>query len=293
MSDLRQGFSKVILKGKLVENTLEEKIGPNTGQPYIAGELVIQTGKDNLVKVNMYTNKFKKKGGESKLFKTFRSVMNNYKSVADVGEEEADHVEFTSANLDPSPFLSNDGKIIENYRIKGAFPNRISGDYDPKAQFEAEVIVDSIFDEIDSKTEMETGAKIIKAYFVGWGNKVVELEFVVENPKGISYVESQYKKGDTVKLVGELINEEVTVTSVEEMGFGEDVVRENTRTKRKLLVTRGSTPYANGQEYAIEEVMEAIKIRNINLKSETSKKKTQSAPKATTSTSDGFNPENF
>jgi hypothetical protein len=292
MLELRQGFSKVSLKGKLVENTLEEKISPNTGQSYIAGDLVIQTDKDNLVKVNMYAGKFKKAGGESKLFKSFKSVMNSYKSVADVGEEAGNDVEFNSAKLQASPFMSNDGDIIENYKVKGAFPNRISGDYEPKAQFEVEVVVDSIFDEIDSDTEMETGSKIIKAYYVGYGNRVVELEFVVESPKGISYVESQYKKGDTVKLVGNLINEEVTVKSTEEMGFGEDVVRENTRTKRKLLVTRGSTPYANGKEYAIEEIMEAIKIRNINLKSKTTKKKAKPAPKAKAAVSDGFNPSN-
>lgn len=291
MSDLRQGFSRVILEGKLVENTLEQKLNGNS--PYIAGDLVIQTGKDNVVKVNMYANKVKKDGGESKLYKSFMSVMNNYKSIADVGEEAADVVQFNSAEFKPSPFLANDGQLIENYRVKGVFPNRVTGDYKPKAQFEIEVVIDSIFDEINSETEMETGAIIIKAYFVGWGNSVVQLEFVVENPKGISYIKSQYKKGDTVKLVGQLINEEVVVKTVEEMGFGEDVVRENKRSKRKLLVTRGSTPYANGQGYAIEEVSEAIKIRNINLKSKTGKKKIKSTPKVTASVSDGFNPENF
>jgi len=295
MSDLRQGYSSVVIKGELMENTLEQNISKRDGFPYIAGDLSIKTSDDNIVKVNMYAGKFKKAGGESKLFKSFKSIMETYKSSADAGEgQKGDNVEFTSAELSPNSFMTDDGSILENYNVRGVFPNRIKGEFEPTGTFEVEVLIDSIFDEMDEETQMETGAKIIKGYFIGYAGSVVELEFAVESPQGVSYVESQYKKGDTVKLFGQMKNKEVTITKTEEMAFGEDIVQERTVSKKRLLVTRGTTPYSDGKEYAIEEVKEALKMRNINLKSK-SKTSKPAKPKAKETSGSGgsFDPSNF
>lgn len=295
MSDLRQAFSRVKLKGKLLENNLEQNVSKKTQKPYIAGSLVLETSPDNTVKVEMYANKFKKDGNKSKLFSNFMTIMNNYKSVADVGREGADDVEFNSAELSPNAFQSNDGEIVEYVKIRGVFPNRIKGDYEPKATFEVEVVVDGIFDEMDNEGESPTGAKIIKGYLVGYGGSVSAVEFVVESDQGISFIESQYSKGDTVKLFGNLINEEIKTKRVEEMGFGEDIVSEKTTTKRKFLVTRGSAPLTGNKAYAVEEVEEAIKIRNINLKSESSNKSSSNTKKDSGGgkSSNSFDPANF
>lgn len=290
---LKQAFSRVNVRGKLVENTLKEGLQKSDGKPYIAGELKIEVGANNIIPVNMYASKFKKDGKLSKLYPNFVTIMNLYKSKADVEDpKDADDIIFDNGDFSVKSFASDRGDIIDFVQLKGTFPNRTNEVYSKIATFEIEIVIDSIVDEIDKDTEMETGAKLIKGYFIGYNENVGKVTLAIEVPEGISFIESNYKKGDTVKLFGNIINKETKITTKEEQGFGAPIITERTKTMKRFVVTRGSNPYDIDKAYDLEEVKEALIARNIQLKSKVNKP-TPATKNAGFSPDDGFNPDNF
>ena len=203
----------------------------------IEGTLTIKTADTNFVQMRVRCSDKKKDGSENKTFAGVMTVMNEYKSIADVGEDEADRVRASGQiNLFRS---NNNGNEIVSYTSN--FFNRIKANqtFEPKAEFEIEMYIKSLVPEINKDGE-ETGRYKI----VGWVptfNGIEPLDLIV--PEELAdQVSNIYEPKQTARFYGNII-QNVTYETIERpMAFG---VKKESKANfiNELVVTGGSPVY--------------------------------------------------
>ena len=233
-TNLRQADAKVTVAGIVSDKKLE--MTTKDGVRTIEGTITIKTADTNFVQMRVRCADKKKDGSENKTFAGVMTVMNEYKSIADVGEDEADRVRASGQiNL----FRSNNGNEIVSYTSN--FFNRIKNNqtFEPKAEFEIEMYIKSLVPEVNKEGE-ETGRYKI----VGWiptFNGIEPLDLIV--PEELAdQVSSIYEPKQTARFYGNII-QNVTYETIERpMAFG---VKKETKANfiNELVVTGGSPVY--------------------------------------------------
>lgn len=278
MSELREAVNSVTVEGILSENKLDYK-KTGEGKEYISGDLLIEVSENNIVPVNFFSFAVKKDGQPNKIYASLENVIKNFKSIAKHGRDNADMVKITGGRIEANEFYNAAEKLISTFRVRSNFINKVTGDFKPQANFQVEVYLQSMVDEI--KNDEPTGRYQITGVVPMYGGRISVLNFFVEDPKGIDYIKSNYNTGDTVKLVGKLNNEIITIERTEEMEFGDDVVNTFTRIKRELLVTQGTAAYEDADKYDAATIKQAMIQREVDLKTQleqTQAKATGAAP---------------
>lgn len=269
---IRQAENRIFIEGLLSEVNIEEK--DIKGKPAITGNVVIKTSATEEHEVNVFSYKYKKDGTENGIYKGLVTVMNEYKSMAEVGKEEADRVRITTGQLGLNEYFGQDGQLKSYPKISSSFINRLkpSEELNPKAEFEVEIFVQSVVPEI--KNDEETGRVIIKAYIVEYGGKIFPFSFIVENEEAIPFVEANYESGKTVWIAGDIINKVEKKVVKKETAFGKDKEREVTNTTREYVVTGGDMPFdeENAKAYNIDEIKKALAERELSLEELKNKK---------------------
>ena len=279
-TNLRQADAKVTVAGIVSDKKLEMKT--ENGVRTIEGTITIKTSDTNFVQMRVRCADKKKDGTENKTFTGVMTVMNEYKSIADNGADEADRVR-TSGQI--NLFRSNNnGNEIVSYTSN--FFNRIkpNQDYEPKAEFEVEMYIKTLVPEMNKDGE-ETGRYKI----VGWiptFNGIEPLELFV--PEELADVVSNtYEPKQTARFYGEIV-QNVTYETIERpMAFG---VKKETKANfiNELVVTGGSPAYdaeteeevvkgGNQIPYNPDTIQAAIEERDRRIKEEQNKPKTNTA----------------
>lgn len=234
-TNLRQADAKVTVAGIVSDKKLE--MTTKDGVRTIEGTLTIKTADTNFVQMRVRCADKKKDGSENKTFAGVMTVMNEYKSIADVGEDEADRVRASGQiNLFRS---NNNGNEIVSYTSN--FFNRIKANqtFEPKAEFEIEMYIKSLVPEMNKEGE-ETGRYKI----VGWVptfNGIEPLDLIV--PEELAdQVSNIYEPKQTARFYGNII-QNVTYETIERpMAFG---VKKESKANfiNELVVTGGSPVY--------------------------------------------------
>lgn len=279
-TNLRQADAKVTVVGIVSDKKLEMKT--ENGVRTIEGTITIKTSDTNFVQMRVRCADKKKDGTENKAFAGVMTVMNEYKSIADDGADEADRVR-TSGQI--NLFRSNNnGNEIVSYTSN--FFNRIKSNqtYEPKAEFEVEMYIKTLVPEMNKDGE-ETGRYKI----VGWiptFNGIEPLELFV--PEELADVVSNtYEPKQTARFYGEIV-QNVTYETIERpMAFG---VKKETKANfiNELVVTGGSPAYdaeteeevvkgGNQIPYNPDTIQAAIEERDRRIKEEQNKPKTNTA----------------
>ena len=234
-TNLRQADAKVTVIGIVSDKKLEMKT--ENGIRTIEGTLTIKTADTNFVQMRVRCADKKRDGSENKTFAGVMTVMNEYKSIADVGEDEADRVRASGQiNLFRS---NNNGNEIVSYTSN--FFNRIKANqaFEPKAEFEIEMYIKSLVPEMNKEGE-ETGRYKI----VGWVptfNGIEPLGLIVSEELA-DQVSSIYEPKQTARFYGNIV-QNVTYETIERpMAFG---VKKETKANfiNELVVTGGSPVY--------------------------------------------------
>lgn len=279
-TNLRQADAKVTVAGIVSDKKLEMKT--ENGVRTIEGTITIKTSDTNFVQMRVRCADKKKDGSENKTFAGVMTVMNEYKSIADNGEDEADRVR-TSGQI--NLFRSNNnGNEIVSYTSN--FFNRIkpNQDYEPKAEFEIEMYIKTLAPEMNKDGE-ETGRYKI----VGWiptYNGIEPLDLIV--PEELAdVVTNTYEPKQTARFYGEIV-QNVTYETIERpMAFG---VKKETKANfiNELVVTGGSPAYdaetkeecvegGNQIPYNPDTIQAAIEERDRRIKEEQNKPRTNTA----------------
>lgn len=279
-TNLRQADAKVTVAGIVSDKKLEMKT--ENGVRTIEGTITIKTSDTNFVQMRVRCADKKKDGTENKTFTGVMTVMNEYKSIADNGADEADRVR-TSGQINLFR-NNNNGNEIVSYTSN--FFNRIkpNQDYEPKAEFEVEMYIKTLVPEMNKDGE-ETGRYKI----IGWiptYNGIEPLELFVPE-KLADIVSNTYQPRQTARFYGEIV-QNVTYETIERpMAFG---VKKETKANfiNELVVTGGSPAYnaeteeeivkgGNQIPYNPDTIQAAIEERDRRIKEEQNKPKTNTA----------------
>lgn len=259
---LREGLNNVVIEGLLLEVRHQEwKSGEG-----LSIEIDIETGEGEVHTVNGMSKYKKADGSENGIAKGYQTIINDYCSVAKVGRENAHKVRVTQGRIGLNEYFGQDEKLKSFPQLASNFFNRVeaSDEYKPRAEFEVEIVVQSVVDEV--RNDEETGRAILKGFIPLYGGKVIPFEFKVA-VEGADYVRDNYEKGQTVKVNGDIINFKEVTEIEEEVAFGKPQKKIKTKTIREYVVTGGVPAYdeENVNTYDPELIGKALAEREIYL----------------------------
>ena len=235
-----QANNKLNLAGTL----MDVSFGSGTladGRPYQRATVTIRVnqtygGHDETsdVQVGMFATEYTSKGTTNPAWKSLNDLK-LMKTAQNVGIDNASHVRITGATLQENNFVSRNGQLINGWQIRGSFINeaRVSD----VASFVTDIFIMGMNPEFDREGN-ETGRLKIKGGIVQYGGKLDVVEFIVEAPDTVEYIQRNWENNGTVTVKGRIrvLSQEEEVQS---SGWGEDVPETTTRFVRELIITTG------------------------------------------------------
>lgn len=276
-TNLRQSNLKVNVEGVVSEKDL--KVVTEEGTTKIQGTLTVKTGDTNFVRFNVNVNEKTKAGTDNKTYAGIKTVMEEYKSIAEVGEEEADKVR---VNGDLNVYTGQNGT---NVGYKSNFFNRLRNpeEFEPKAEFIVETFISSIAPEVNSDGD-ETGRVVVNGWVVTYaGAEPIKL---VAEGEIASAVDSTFEPGQTVEFYGDVVNSRIEKITEIPVAIGKPRRKVETSYKNELVITGASEAYEEGitpeKPYEADVIKAAIQERQNRL--EEAKAKAQSGQKSASNT---------
>jgi len=186
------------------------------------------------VQVGMFATEFTSTGKPNPAWASLISL-GNMKTAQNVGIDNASHVRLSGATLQENNFVSRNGQLINGWQIRGSFINEAK--VSDVASFVTDIYIISMDDEIDRNDE-PTGRLKIRGGIVQYGGKLDVVDFIVEAPDTVEYIQRNWEVNGTVTVKGRIrvLSKEEEVQS---SGWGEDVPETTTRFVRELIVTTG------------------------------------------------------
>ena len=259
--ELKQMTNKVTIQGVLVDNHMSIKVD-NKGRRYLSGAVEVKVDNDYIIPVDTFAYELKSNGEKSAVYDRLAKVI-DWPSARTVGASSAPRVTITNARIEDNSFYSEkDDRIVNNWRISGAFFRTAANDAKGINEFEVEGIISSIKEVLDKNGE-STNTYQIKLLNVGFGEKVNEITFTYDDPEAIRYINDNYNVGDKVTLCGQVVYTQTERTVKKELGFGEPVTETYTNTVRLLKITAG-TQAIDGEEggYRLKDLQSLIVSQN-------------------------------
>lgn len=276
-TNLRQSNAKVFIEGLVSEKDLTVKT--EDGKTKITGSLTVKTSDVNFVKFNINANEKTNAGTDNKCYAGLVTVMNDYKTIAEVGETEADKVR-VSGDLNLYTSAQSGANIVG---FKSNFFHRVKAneEFEQKAEFSVETFISSIIPEVNTDGD-ETGRILVKGWVPTY-NGIEPITLVAEDDIA-SAVESTFEPGQTVEFMGDIVNNRIETVTEIPMAIGKPKKKVKVDYKNELVITGASTPYEEGETpekpYEADVIKAAIQERTNKL--EEAKAKAQSGQKTTT-----------
>lgn len=271
--ELKQMTNKVTIQGVLVDNHMSIKVD-NKGRRYLSGAVEVKVDNDYIIPVDTFAYELKSNGEKSAVYDRLAKVI-DWPSARTVGANSAPRVTITNARIEDNSFYSEkDDRIVNNWRIGGAFFRTAANDAKGINEFEVEGIISSIKEVLDRNGE-STNTYQIKLLNVGFGEKVNEITFTYDEPEAIKYINDNYNVGDKVTLCGQVVYTQTERTVKKELGFGEPVTETYTNTVRLLKITAGTEPMSPEESGVALKDLQTILVKQNNIIKEKAEAKSQ------------------
>lgn len=282
---MTQANNKINVVGKLLDAVINDG-ALSDGRKYKRANITIRVtqtygGREETseIPVSMFAAQYTQQNKPNPGYAQIENLA-EMKTAQMVGIDNADTVRVSGANLRENNFVSrNSGQLIHGWQINTSFIN--SGATADVASFIIDIYIMDMKPEVDREGE-ETGKLIIKGAIVQYQGKLDVVEFIVENPDTIDYIERNWNIDDTVEVRGR-----IRVTAIEdkpkatESSWGEDVPETTTRTVRQLVITKGSDePYEEEFAYDKTDIKKAFNVRKAMIEQLQIDAKKGAAPKA-------------
>lgn len=278
-------LNSVVVSGTLLGLDLREgKSAPSKGsKPYRSVKSTIRVnqtfgGKTEVseIPLDFIAMKHKKDGSDNPVYETLGKYATEYKTAQRDGIENATMVNVNgrrgNGTLSENMFASaqNPETVVSNWSVGASFLNELRnaapGNGGECATFDIEIFILNLDREINSAGE-ETGRLKIRGGVVKYGRKLDCLDFFVENPSAIDYIERNFNVNDTAHFVGRLRYTSETVSYESENTWGESIPQTTTKKKRELIITGPgvgceSGPYDEERSYNPEDIRVLVADRN-------------------------------
>lgn len=297
---MKQATNIVKITGILSEKNIEYRNYTKNGEKKdaISAEIKIRTvqtinGEEKTLEipVRFFSQKLLKNKTINPIYTNIENL-NTFKSIAEVGEDEADRVRITSGQIRMNEFYpAGSNVLISRPMINASYINKVSKEvYKPMSSFELEFVVASKNYEVNNRGE-ETGRLIVNAIVPIYDNKVDVIPLISANENVSNSINDFWNEGDTVCASGKLNFSSKTETVYTEVDFGEPEESVRTTNIHELLITGGQQePMPEDMAYNMEEIKVALAERKERLEEQKEKSHTRvTAPKSSsTKLSDGF-----
>lgn len=272
---LNQGENKVFIEGILSEVNVREGEFTKNGSkvPYLSGEIIVKVNEvldggmvENDVPVSFFVTKYTNSGAENPAYKSVNDLRSNFVSIAASDIDTADRIRITSGTIQENAYIGRQEQTVSFPKVNASFFQKISkADCEPQTRFQNTICIANIRDEVDRENE-PTGALVVTGVLVQYGGRADIVEYKVTNKNAIDHIQTNWQKGDTVKICGKLRFSKTTFYTEEEVGFGEPIRTPHTRNTSDLIITSGSAGSLEGdQAYDTNEIAKALNERKVRL----------------------------
>lgn len=283
---LKEGANKVTVVGTLVEKNLEEKSFTNDkGETVeqIVGSISVRTGENEVHQIRLRSNKLTKAGAENSLYKGYVTVRDEYISQADVAEAANRGVELQASQvsvdgkLTTNEYYGADGQLRQFQQIEGKFVNRLreTDDPTPRAVFEVDVLINGVKPEASDGED--TGRALVDSLIPSFAG-IFPYKFAVVE-EGADFFLEELKKGQTVKVYGNLLNVKKEHKKMVEMAFGADREEITYTYVSESLINNAKIPYEEDSPHAfdLELIKERLAKREVYLEQQRTRQNTAQA----------------
>ena len=266
-TNLKQAEARINVTGIVSEKDL--KMETVDGKTKITGTVTVKTNDTNFIRFRVNAAEKTKVGGDNPVFTGLKTVMDEYKTIAEVGEDEADKVH---VNGEIRPYPGRNGEEVISYNA--SFFKRIinEAEFEPKAEFALETFVSAIVPEykkVDGEME-ETERKIIKGWVPTY-NGIEPVEIVVGEDEADG-VEDNIEPGMTVRFFGNVINATIIKKRTIPVVIGKPREEIKKTFVNQLVLTGAEAPYEDERAYDKATIDAAIQERENRLAEQRSKK---------------------
>lgn len=259
---MKQGFNKVKIIGVLKEKHLEIVEDQMTSENILRGHVVVTVNKENEIhefEVSVYSKEFTQQGNESKLYKGYKTVMEEYKD-SDTYSTEADTIEVT-AELSLNEYYSEkNDKVYTSNRLRGKSFTRVDGKTEHCAEIVFKGVILGTKPEID-KEGIETGCLLVDCFIVGYRDTVI-VPIGLKVPEDVVEPFQDYvSDGQTAKVMADLMRGVTYAEPETNNGFSKRKSKADTTYKNYTtsIDIFGVNVDENG--YTEEEIEKMKKIR--------------------------------
>lgn len=286
-TDLRTADAFVTVEGILSEKKLEEVVGDD-GKRTIRGTVTVKVDDTNFVTLNVWVNEVTAKGAVNNAFAGMQTVMNEYQSIAEVGEEAATRVFCKRGQLQPNSYVNREDLMIRTgVRYSASYLTRVApGAFSPRAEFEVEAYINTMIEETD-KEGQPTG-RIKMGLFVPTYRGVEPLEVIVPEEIAEAF-DSTFERTQTTKIYGTILSGAIVKEKVIKLVVGGERKEKSTTWINELQATGATAAYEEELEFATEAIQKALVERDLRLQKEkeTAAEAKKKGSAATTATSTG------
>ena len=275
----------VHIEGLVYQHDLKKKVsGPNSknpNTPFINGTLDIATDDalTNIVQVHFsYVTPTTKNGNPNNTYEVLKNIADNVVgNVMANGADKAGKVRIDTS-IGVNDFYTNRGgkdELVSAKRNEGGFVHYANNDMNPdeKARntFECDIVLTNVID-VDPNEEAQTeGHVILRGYVFGYGNTLIPVDFIANNPVAMDYFRNLEATPNTpvfTRVKGRQISQTIVTKVTEESAFGEPSVREVRKNRKAHVVYWAQTePYLWDDESTItaSELTELKAAREVHL----------------------------
>lgn len=276
-NQIRVANNEAYVVGTLKEKNISFKSIDNklmaTGNLVIATETKYGKGE---VRVSVMQNALTREGKENSLYKGLVTVNNEYKSIQEVGEENADVVKIKGQLSDETYYSTKKNDFVEKLGIRGTFINRIN-----RIDKSGNTVEDCVKVGIEgciADMQPDGDRLKVKIITVGYRGVAIPIDAIVD-PELVGAFQSTYQVGATATFYIAIVNTVVVTKAKTETIFGEDLgeVIEREIIEYKIF-GGGDVDYNTG--YTNDQIRQALSSREIALEEKKQKaiEKESSAP---------------
>lgn len=269
------------IEGFVYEHTLEVKkvqnqSSANYGKDYISGELrvAVDDALCNVIPVHFtYVTETTSKGNTNATYTNLKRIIEERKSVVEVGKEEALKVKIDTA-LGLNDFYTQDDRLVSAKVNEGGFVTIVNELVEQKDRnkFTCDMLITSVIRvEADPEKRIEKDYVTIRGAIFNFRNAILPVDFKVESPQGMDWFESLDVSTNNpifTKVWGPINCNTIVEKVEEESAFGEAAVRTYERKVKDWVVTgcqKEAYDFGDEETLTAEEVANAIKDREVML----------------------------
>lgn len=269
---MTQATNRVNIIGKLVSVSHREG-KTTTGKNYVSGNLIVRTeqsyfGNDELseISVSFFSTALTNKGTVNPAYENIQKLR-EFKTVQNVGLDEADTIRITGASLAENMFIAKaSNQLVDTWTVKASFFNK--GNSPEVASYCVDAFIFDKHPEVDREGE-ETGRVIVKGGIVQYGGVLDIVEFIAEDSMVVDHITRNWEDNSTVQIKGRIraVTKEDNRATAQSSSWGEAIPEPNsTRVVRELIITGGSDePYDEEFGYDPTDIRKAFAERKARI----------------------------